>query len=138
MDAEALGRDPVVVIPVGDQLSVAHLAGQVALCTDGQPLCEMHVVDALIVRYEVGDGVLSIVDDDELARWIILAQKVPDGLAHKSPPIAGRHDATHQRCGCHLESRVSPGILFSGGPTRTPIFFRYGVIKASISSRSCR
>ena len=96
LDVQAMGRVPVVVVPMGDQLTPTQFAGQVAFRTHGKPLFETHVTDTLIVGDEVGDGILAVVHNDEFSRWIILPQKVPDGLADKAPSVAGWHYAANE------------------------------------------
>ncbi len=57
LDAQPPGRDPVVVVPVGDQRSPAPLAGQVALGAHREPCAQAQVAYAIVVWDEVGNGV---------------------------------------------------------------------------------
>jgi hypothetical protein len=41
------------------------------------------------------------INNDQLARWVILSQKVPDSLAHEATPVASRHDAAQNGLSSH-------------------------------------
>ena len=73
---EAVRAVPGIVVPGGDQLAPCEPAGEVAAGAGGQRCVEADVADAWV-------------DDDQLERVILLAQKAPERLSDKAPPVCG-------------------------------------------------
>ncbi len=60
---------------------------------------EKAVADALVVGHQVADGVVAVVNDDQLELRIVLPQEVVDGARHEATPVVGGHDAGDERAG---------------------------------------
>jgi hypothetical protein len=46
---------------------------------------------------EIGDAILAVVENNDLAIWIAFPQNVSDCPGHKEPGVVGRHNASDKR-----------------------------------------
>ena len=92
-----VGRVPVVVVPVNDELAVSRSAGDIAFRADvlfsGQPNERNRGSSGRKRR----DSCRAVVDDDELQIRIVLSKKTTHRVRHKMKPVARGHDAGDQR-----------------------------------------
>src|SRR5262249_35201855 len=95
--AQATWRHPVVVIPVRDELAARYLAGDVAFGADGGPLVEAEIPNSIVAGYQVRDAVVSVVDNHQLTRGVVLLEEIANRLANERPAVARGHDARDQR-----------------------------------------
>src|SRR5438132_5683824 len=81
-------------VPVSNQAPLTQFTPEVTFGTKRETAIKPHVAYALVVRDQVGNRILAVVEDNQFSLRIILAEGVPDRLADKAPPIARRHDTT--------------------------------------------
>src|SRR6266702_929072 len=96
-----MGRMPIVVIPMGDEVTPRLLTGQVALFTNRRSVRQPDIAYAVVWRDQLLDRIRAVVHDDQLSGGIVLAQKIFDRPRHEGPPIIGRHDAGDERWDVH-------------------------------------
>ena len=117
LSAEAMGRVPEVVRPVREKRPGAQSCAQLVLDARGGAVGQPDVADPRIARELVTDGVLAVVDDDEVASLMILPEEVPDGRCDERAPVARRHDAGDLRP-CRASSRLGHHAADGSGSVR--------------------
>ena len=80
-----------------DDVAAGLLAGEIALGAHAQALFQADVSNPWIRRQQAIHWIRSIVDDQQLARRVVLAQEVFDGAADECRPVSCGHDARNQR-----------------------------------------
>ena len=95
--AEPARSVPIVVVPVGDDLTPGVPAGDVTLFSDARPFGKMNVADAFLTFEEVADRFGAVVNDDELFVRVVLVEETTKGNANERTSIGGRHDARDER-----------------------------------------
>src|SRR6478609_5219560 len=61
---------PVVVVPVRNEVAGGMLAGDIPLAADGAAGGGANVADPIVGGYQVLDGLVAVVDDDELLKGV--------------------------------------------------------------------
>src|SRR6266581_1873198 len=89
--------------------AMCQFAGKVALRSQNRALIETHVTDTRVRGNQVFNGDSPVIQNDEFAVRIVLAQEVVDGLRDIPAPIVRRHDATYERCCSITNCRVGGG-----------------------------
>src|SRR5436309_9270848 len=88
--------NPVVVVPMNDDLSAGHITGHVMFCSHRLSLLQANVANAIVSGDKAANAVSPIVDNNEFPVGVILAQEMADGLGREETPVGGGHDARDQ------------------------------------------
>src|SRR5882724_7953766 len=85
--ANAVGRNPVIVIPVHDEVALAGLHALIAFCAHSLALRRPYVFYPRISWRQVGDAILAVIQNYKFAIGIVLLQKILYRQRHKSPSV---------------------------------------------------
>jgi hypothetical protein len=110
LQGDALGAVPVVVVPVHQQVAAGELHAAVALEAEGDAGIQAHIAQARVGGQQVAHRVVAVVEDQQLAGRVALAQEAGDRPRHKGAPVGGGHQAGDERGHGRI---VSPGERFS-------------------------
>src|SRR5258706_13417995 len=77
--------------------SARLLARDIAFFANGHDFAQSHVANTVVVGEEIGDRIVPVIEDKELAIGIRLTEKTSDRAGHEATPAAGRHDARDER-----------------------------------------
>src|SRR5688572_4053562 len=112
---QPVGGHPIVVVPVHDHRATCEIAGQISLGAEDETAFESDVPDAPIGRHQIGDGIVTVIQDEQLTMSVVLAQEILDRLTDEGPAIVGWHDAGDER----LARLLSVAALDDGRPDVT-------------------
>src|SRR5574341_1543863 len=93
-------RHPVIVIPMHNNLTLGGMTGQVTFGSNRAWVLLTQVAGGWVVRYQVSYWIRTVIDNDQLAAGIILAQKVAHSLGDKNTAVARWHNAGDERHIC--------------------------------------
>ncbi len=82
---------------MSNDAAVRDRAGEISLGAGRLAAVETQITDLRVVRNQIGNAVLAVVEDDQLLLRIVLCQKQPDRFRHKATPVCGRHNARDER-----------------------------------------
>ena len=121
---------PIIVVPVQDNVAMRFRAGRVALGADRLALLAADVTHLLMLRNQIGNAVVAIVEYDEFLVEEVLRQEHGDRPRHELAPVGGRHDAGNA-------GHSIPQVAVYGKLRRIHLVFRSSTLSAFLMRSTC-